>query len=214
MHTSLLANGAWAHSMMMQGAIVGFDYSDRRDTGETRATPLATVYETRDGRTILLSILNHAKEWPKFAAALGHSEWAEDERFLDQVARFEHREELHALIATAFLANDSDVWCKKLDRAGITYSLAQRMSEVIADEQVHANDILTEVEPGSHFYAYTVNSPIWVADSEKRQPRLAPNIGQHTQEILAEIGFSAEERDQMLERGIARQHSDSEGHSD
>lgn len=213
-HTSLLANGAWAHSMMMQGAIVGFDYSDRRDTGETRATPLATVYETRDGRTILLSILNHAKEWPKFAAALGHPEWAQDARFQGQVARFEHREELHALIATAFLGNDSDVWCEKLDRAGITYSLAQRMSEVIADEQLHANDILTEVEPGSHFYAYTVASPIWVADTEKRQPRLAPNIGQHTQEILTEIGFSAEEREQMIERGIARQHHDSEQHSD
>ena len=67
-HTSLLANGAWAHSMMIQGAIVGFDHSERREAGETRAAPLATMYGTADGRTILLSILNHAKEWPKFAA--------------------------------------------------------------------------------------------------------------------------------------------------
>ena len=205
-HTSLLANGAWAHSMMIQGAIVGFDHSERREAGETRAAPLATMYETADGRTILLSILNHAKEWPKFAAVLGHPEWAEDARFQDQVARYQHREELHALIAAAFESDTADAWQEKLDRAGITYSLAQRMSEVIGDEQLHANDILTEVEPGDHFYAYTVNSPVWIDDTEKRTPRLAPNIGQHTREVLGELGFSTKEVQQMLNDGIARQH--------
>ena len=207
-HTSLLANGAWAHSMMIQGAIVGFDHSHRRDAGETRATPLATVYETADGRTILLSILNHAKEWPKFAAALGHPEWAEDARFADPTQRYQHREELHGLIVSAFLTDTAEAWCEKLDGAGITYSLAYRMAEVINDEQVHANDILTAVEPGDHFYAYTVNSPVWIDDADKRTPHLAPNIGEHTREVLGEVDFSAKEVQHMLNEGIARQHSD------
>ncbi|MDE0006924.1 MAG: CoA transferase, partial [Gammaproteobacteria bacterium] len=188
--------------------IVGFDHSERREAGETRAAPLAAMYETADGRTILLSILNHAKEWPKFAAVLGHPEWAQDARFQDQVARYQHREELHALIAAAFESDTAAAWREKLDRAGITYSLAQRMSEVIGDEQLHANDILTEVEPGDHFYAYTVNSPIWIDDTEKRTPHLAPTIGEHTREVLGEIGYSAEQVQQMLVGGIARQHDD------
>ena len=79
------------------------------------------------------------------------------------------------------------------------------MSEVIGDEQLHANDILTEVEPGDHFYAYTVNSPVWIDDTEKRTPRLAPTIGQHTREVLGEIGLSTEQVQQMLNDGIARQ---------
>lgn len=81
------------------------------------------------------------------------------------------------------------------------------MSEVINDEQMHANDILTEVEPGGHFYAHTVNSPVWISGMEKRKPRLAPEVGEHTEEVLRELGFNAEQVSAMLEAGVARQGS-------
>ncbi len=67
---------------------------------------------------------------------------------------------------------------------------------------------LTEVEPGEHFYPYTVNSPMWISGALKRPPRLAPWIGQHTNEVLAEIGFSEGEVEQMIADGIALQRGD------
>lgn len=87
----------------------------------------------------------------------------------------------------------------------MTYSVAQTMSEVINDEQMYANDVLTEVEPGDHFYAYTVNSPFSMSGAKKRTPRLAPGIGEHTTEVLLELGFNDAEVEEMLAEGIARQ---------
>ena len=204
-HTSLLANGAWSHCMMIQGALIGFDASDMRSPEDVSNTPLATMYETSDGRTILLSILNPGKEWPRFAAALGHEEWLDDRRFTDPAARYQHRQELYDLLVLAFRSDTVASWRERLDAAGVTYSVAQSMAEVVNDEQMYVNDVLTEVEPGPHFYAYTVNSPFWMSGAEKRTPRLAPGIGEHTREILIEIGFSDADVEAMLAEGIALQ---------
>ncbi|MDE0661162.1 MAG: CoA transferase [Gammaproteobacteria bacterium] len=204
-HTSLLANGAWSHCMMIQGALIGFDLSDQRSPDDVARAPLAAMYRTRDDRTILLSILNPEKEWPKFAAALGHEEWVDDARFVDRVARYEHREELYEALVAAFGSDTVQTWRDRLDGAGITYSVAQTISEVVNDEQMYVNDVLTEVEPGDHFYAYTVNSPFWMNGASKRTPRLAPGIGEHTTEVLKEIGFDDAEINAMLDDGIARQ---------
>ena len=210
-HTSLLANGAWSHCMMIQGALIGYDTSDKRTPEDIESTPLATMYETTDGRAILLSILNPAKEWPKFAVALGHEEWLDDPRFVDPAARYQHRQELYDLAAQAFGSDTVASWRERLDAAGITYSVAQSISEVINDEQMYVNDVLTEVEPGPHFYTYTVNSPFWMSGAEKRTPRLAPGIGEHTREVLLEIGFSDAEVGTMLAHGVARQRDEDRG---
>ena len=204
-HTSLLANGAWSHCMMIQGALIGFDHSDKRAPEDVKNAPLATLYETGDDRTILLSVLNPEKEWPKFAVALGHEEWLVDPRYSDRAARYEHREALYGAIARTFRSADADSWCRKLDAAGITYSIAQSMSEVVNDQQMYVNDVLTEVEPGDHFYAYTVNSPLWMSGAEKRTARLAPGIGEHTREVLLELGFTDALVEGMLADGVARQ---------
>ncbi|MCY3623145.1 MAG: CoA transferase [Gammaproteobacteria bacterium] len=207
-HTSLMANGAWSNCMMIQGALIGFDLSEQRSPEDLARAPLAAMYQTSDDRTILLSILNPEKEWPKFAAALGHEEWIDDPRFVDRVARYEHREELYELLLASFASDTADGWRGRLDAAGVTYSVAQTLSEVINDEQMYANDVLTEVEPGDHFYAYTVNSPFSMSGAEKRTPRLAPGIGEHTTEVLIELGFTAAEIEAMLAEGIARQREE------
>ncbi|MCY3813709.1 MAG: CoA transferase [Gammaproteobacteria bacterium] len=210
-HTSLMANGAWSHSMMIQGALIGFDNYDRRGPEDIANIPLATVYETSDDRTILLSILNQDKEWPGFVRALGHEEWRDDPRFADRASRFENREDLYRLLVEAFRTDTAAAWRHRLDEAGVTYSVAYTMSEVINDEQMYANDVLTEVEPGSHFHAHTVNSPVWISGVEKRKPRSAPEVGEHTEEVLRELGFDAEEVSAMLEAGVARQRGRPEG---
>lgn len=207
-HTSLLANGAWSHCMMIQGALIGFDVSDQRSPEDARRAPLATTYQTSDGRTILLSILNPEKEWPKFAVALGHEEWIDEARFVDRAARHEHRKDLYDLLVAAFASDSVQGWRERLDAAGVTYSVAQTMSEVINDEQMYANDVLTEVEPGDHFYAYTVNSPFWMSGAEKRTPRLAPGVGEHTRDVLLEIGFCDAEVERMLADGTALQREE------
>ena len=188
--------------MLVQGALVGFDISELRDARDSKQIPLATTYRTKDERTLLLAVLNPQKEWPGLAKALGHEEWLTDPRFVDRASMLAHREALHDLLEDAFASETATEWCERLDHAAITYSLVSTMSEVVNDEQLYANDILTEMAPGEHIFAHTVNSPVWIDGVEKRVPRLAPDIGQNTREVLTELGYGAAEVDAIVAAGV------------
>lgn len=204
-HTSLMANGAWSHSMMLQGALVGFDTTDQRSPDDVKTIPLATTYRTADDRVLLLCILNPAKEWAKFIRAIGHPELESDARFADPVERMSHGPELYDLLAAVFASDSAANWCARLDAEQITYSLAYTMAEVVNDKQMYDNDVLTPMAKGKQLFAHTVNSPIWIADESKRLPVAAPDIGEHTVSILSEVGFTTSEIEAMLQTGAARQ---------
>ena len=204
-HTSLLANGAWSHSMMIQGALVGFDLSEQRTADDIKRTPLATMYSTSDDRVVLLCILNPDKEWPKFLRAIDRVAWARDPRFEDPMQRVMHGPELYDLLVDVFASDTAANWRTRLDAEEITYSMSSTMSEVVNDEQLYDNDVLTPVAEGSQLHAYTVNSPLWIAGVDKRVPTAAPEIGQHSVEILAELGLSEAEISNLLKRGAIRQ---------
>ncbi|HJN51950.1 MAG: CoA transferase [Pseudomonadales bacterium] len=204
-HTSLMANGAWAHSMMIQGALVGFDVSDQRTPDDIKRAPLATMYVTSDDRVLLLSILNPVKEWPKLLRAIDRTEWADDPRFSERTERMMHGPELYDLMVDVFGSDTAANWRARLDAQQITYSFAHSLSEVVNDEQMYENDVLTPMAEGKQLYAHTVNSPIWISGEEKRMPVAAPDIGEHTVEILTELGLSSSDIETMLKDDTARQ---------
>lgn len=206
-YTSLLANGAWSHSMMIQGGLVGFDVSDQATPEDRKSTPLATMYTTSDDRTLLLCILNQAKEWPGFARAVGHPEWIADERFKDYPARVENTLALYAEVERVILTDTAQHWGTRLDAENVTYSVAATMSEVINDPQMYENDVLTPMSAGKQLYAHTVNSPIWIAGVEKRTPDRAPDVGEHTVDILDELGLDESQIQALIESDTVRQHS-------
>ncbi|MBS01944.1 MAG: hypothetical protein CMQ24_04490 [Gammaproteobacteria bacterium] len=200
-YTSLLANGAWSHSMLIQGGLVGFDLSDQATPDDLKATPLATMYETSDDRTLLLCILNPVKEWAGFIRALGSPAWASEPRFADPEQRVANAADLHGLLADLFRNDTANHWRERLDAQAITYSIASNISDVINDEQLYANDILTPMSEGPQLYAHTVNSPIWIKGVEKTQPVAAPDVGQHTDAVLSELGLSGAEIDALVRAG-------------
>lgn len=204
-HTSLLANGAWANSLMLQGVLVGYDRSDQRSPDDKKLLPLSTSYSTSDDRDLLFCILNPDKEWPKFVRAIERDDLATDPRFAEREQRILHAAELFDILEAVFASNTASHWCSRLDAEGITYSLAATLSEVANDEQMHANDILTPMTVGRQLYAHTINSPIWMTDEDKRTPVVAPNIGEHTEEILGEIGLSDSQINDLLTQGLAAQ---------
>ena len=207
-YTSLLANGAWSHSMLIQGGLVGFDLSDQATPDDLKATPLATMYETSDDRTLLLCILNPAKEWPGFVRAIGTPAWTAEPRFDDPEQRVANALDLYGLLADVFQSDTSAAWRKRLDAENVTYSVASGVSDVINDEQLYANDILTPMSEGDQLYTHTVNSPIWIKGVKKKTPVCAPDIGQHSNEVLTDLGFSEDEINHLIRRGVIGQHED------
>ena len=195
--TSLLANGLWSMGCFLQAALCDATFHPR--TQRYQRSALLEVYRCRDGRWFMLSIVNHTREWPLLAACVGRPEWVEDPRFASPQARQVHAEELTRGLEEIFARHDWNEWRERFLASGITYGPIAEARDHLDCPQVEANGLLPAFAGASGLR--TVDSPIRVADAPKVPPRMAPQIGQHTRAILAELGLSAMQIEGMAASG-------------
>ena len=189
--SSLLANGAWANSCMIASMLAGCSPFEgiRRDDPPNA---LINQYLTRDERWILLVVIQPDKDWLRFVTALGHPEWLEDARFAEVRARLKNAQALAQEIQATFETKDFAEWKQILDDAQITFGVVGRTEEAPHDAQMRANDFFVGFEHETAGKVEVVNSPIWLQGETKRQPQRAPQLGEHTDEVLAELGYDAD----------------------
>lgn len=197
--TSLLANGIWANGMQVQGAIAGFDLGAiRQEKG--LLNPMTSVYETADGRFLLFAMINAVREWPALCSALGREDW--QATYPDVRSILKARELLKAEIAGIIRTFTLEQACRVLNESGITFSVVQNLEDVINDEQARAAGHVVETGSADPDYPLTVASPIQMAEAAKRSTGPAPEIGQHSREVLLETGFTAEEVQGLFDQGV------------
>jgi formyl-CoA transferase len=199
--TSLAANGVWANGMGLQGVIAGFDLAEKRQQ-KGWLNPFSSVYPTADDRHVLLTIINPDREWPQLCRAVGREDWLEDPRFASMRSLFSNRETLIDMVRDITATLDLTELCARLDAYEITYGIIKKMSEVIEDEQLFANDILVETGSDDPSYPLTIANPLQLADVPKRSSGPAPAIGQHSREILAELGLSDARVAELIDGGV------------
>ena len=197
--TSLLANGLWANGVWMQAALFDADFSVRLQRGMRGA--LTELYMCRDGRWFMLAMLNYQREWPLLAEAIGKPEWLSDPRFETHEVRRANAAGLVAELEKVFIARDWPEWKELFQTAGITYGPIMQSADHMACPQVAANGFLPEIAGTDGWQ--TVDSPIRIEGETKRQPRLAPGIGEHTRQVLASFGYDDGAIDRMIENGAA-----------
>jgi len=195
--TSLMANGMWSNSCQIQAALCGYELTARGQRGERSA--LTETYYCGCGRQVLLAIANPAREWPLLARAVGHPEWLEDPLFATPALRFANSAILTAWLEDAFLSEPWEVWRDRLTAAGVTFGIVAQIEDHAGDAQVEANGLLPEFVDGDGLR--TVDSPFQIAGEPKRAPRMSPAIGQHTLEILQEVGCSPAEIEALTTGG-------------
>lgn len=186
--TSLAANGVWANGMALQGVIAGNNIGTYRQA-KGWPNPFSDVYRCSDGDYVVLAVINTAREYPQLAAALDCSHWLDDERFASVPAVMKNRPDFHQAMQAAFALMSYEQVSERLEEAGVTFSRVQPMADVLEDEQMRANGIVLETEDAGEGYSLTIGSPINVAESPKRKPTRAPEIGADSLSILREIGI-------------------------
>jgi crotonobetainyl-CoA:carnitine CoA-transferase CaiB-like acyl-CoA transferase len=187
--TSLLANGLWSNACQVQGALCGYELTGRGPRGSRGA--MTESYVTQDGRSFILVTTNPARDWPLLARAVGQPEWLEDPRFATPMERFANGAVLVGLLEDIFASDTWEAWRDRLNAGGVTFGIVAKVDDHIADEQLEANAMLPEFVDG--YGLRTVDSPFHLDGEVKQSPRMAPGIGQHTREILAECGLDAAE---------------------
>ncbi|HEY0328209.1 MAG TPA: CoA transferase [Rhodopseudomonas sp.] len=183
--SNLMANGVWASSVLAQAKLCGATFDERRPR-ERALNAMVNHYRCRDGRWIILSLLNEDKQWPVLAKCLGRDDLIDDPRFATKAARHAHSVELIAILDTIFAAQDLAQWRDLLDGNGLVFGVVGILDDIPTDRQMLDNDVLVPFENDT---LLTVNSPIWVEGSAKVQPRHPPAVGQHSDEILRGAGF-------------------------
>lgn len=202
--TSLMANGVWSNGMALQGVIAGNDLASHRQERGWH-NPFSGIYQSSDGRYIVLSIINNAREWPRLSEAMGHPEWQQDARFSDMKTLMRNRMDLIALISREILGMTQQEVMQRLDDSDITYAPIASMRDVLDDEQLVANEILIKTGDSEGDYDWTINSPISIREEPKRLPSRAPDIGQNSSDILRDIGISESEIKELISRKVVIQ---------
>jgi crotonobetainyl-CoA:carnitine CoA-transferase CaiB-like acyl-CoA transferase len=185
---SLISEGAWAAGCFLSGVLAGGTTPLPPDRLHP-ANALINVYRTGDNRWLLLAFANEDKEFPLFLHAIDHPEAAADPRFKDAAARHANRDQIVALLDAEFAKRSLAEWRELFASANLTYGVAQTFDEVASDQQFIANNILVPLDDGSGQSRKTIDSPVHLDQETKVAPRRAPELGEHTEQILVELGF-------------------------
>jgi len=186
--SSLMANGLWSNGVCVQAALDGADMSKRVERHTLSA--FAKAYRCADDRWFMLTVLPQVQDkmWPAIAKCCGHPEWLEDERFASMELRRINNAALTELFETAFGLRSWADWEADFSAMHITVGRIARHADHAEDEQALVNDMV--VGYGEESGSKTISSPMYIDGVTKAPARVAPELGEHTEQILKEFGSS------------------------
>ena len=193
--------------MYIQAALCGAKFFPLHDR-KSPPNAILNVYQTSDCQWFLIVV--QAKDWPALAKAVGRPELVSDERFADDKAREANAAQLTETLDLIFTTEPLSHWREAFDEANITYGVVRHPSEAMTDPQLLANDIVVPLEGAGENLKHTVSSPIKIHGVAKVPARRAPDLGEHTEEALQELGYSSSEIERLRASGTVppmQQHS-------
>lgn len=198
---SLFQAGLWMLGCDVQVALTS-GYCHTPGGRQAAPNPLFNFYRTRDGRWLHLIMLQPDRHWRQFCQAIGLDSQVDDARFAGAVARFQHCRELIALLDPIFAGRTLAEWAEILDLAGCYWGRVQSVEEVVSDAQAAAIGAFSTVELPDGRTMRIVSSPVAFEGTPSAVRAGAPELGQHTEEILLEAGFGWEEIARLKDRGV------------
>ena len=165
--------------------------------------PLWNHYQCKDGKWIAFGILQTDRHWHDFCRALGMEDLENDPRFNTSDSRREHREVLVSTLESVFASKDSDEWMRSLtEKTDFPFSRINDYSDVASDPQVLLNEYIVEFDHPNMGKMRTVGYPVHLKKTPGMIRGPAAELGQHTEEILLENGYSWDEIIQLKEQEV------------
>lgn len=158
------------------------------------------AFRVRDG-WINIGGANQAN-WERIAEVLGHPEWKADARFATNSDRMRHLDALVAAMNEVLATRTRAEWIEAFDAAGVPVGPVHSIGEALAHPQTRARGMVVEVEHPQAGRTHALGCPLHFSRTPGVAPRAAPQLGEHTRDVLREFGYTAEEIDALIERGV------------
>lgn len=158
------------------------------------------AFKARDGYFIVACLTNAF--WKRLPEAIGHPDLLTDPRFVRMTDRVKNKGELVEILNGIFAGDDVASWIAKIEAADIPTCKVNTVKDVFALPQTAVNKILVKVPHPTRGEIEILNTPVHLQGSPGTVSRGAPTLGQHTDEVLEEMGVGAAERDRLREQKV------------
>ena len=200
-HTSLLANGLWSAAGVAQGVLAGGDMTAYRDDNRTYSAMLRP-YQASDGRWLQFNMIRNEELLSLLLAAMEAIELMADPRFGDMEALWTHRQAFGDELQSRIGNKTSDEWLEIFAAFDLPVNRVALVEDLLNDPQVSANAMAVTPSDPSIKVPVLINHPINVDHLNKVGPVRAPSLGEHSKQILSELGVAEAEVDELLSDGV------------
>jgi len=192
--TSLLAQGVWSASVSIQGALCEAKFYGLHDR-KNPANAALNVYRSSDDTWFVLIVT--PDKLTAIAKALGRADLLTDPRFSDPAKLIQNMPQLTAILDEVFCSQPMTHWYEVFNSVHVTFGAVRGPEQVIADPQLRLNEIIVPLEGAGGKLTSTISSPIQIHGVTKVAAKRGPDLGEHNEEVLRQLGFSATEIDAL-----------------
>jgi len=202
--------GQWLHTSLLQAQVFMLDFQAARwlcagevpgQAGNNHPTSIPTgVFKTADG-AINLAVAGETI-WVRFAETLGKLEWLENPKFIDSPSRSKNRDLLNQEIEKVTLQKTSREWVELFEKREVPCGPIYQINEVFEDPQVQHLGIAQQAESLTFGKTRLVGQPLNLTRTPSRITRHPPGRGEHTSEILSELGLNKSEIQDLQSRNV------------
>ncbi|MCY1279447.1 Acetyl-CoA:oxalate CoA-transferase [compost metagenome] len=154
------------------------------------------AFQTEDGWMMVAAY--NGNRWERLCTLLGHPEWASDPRFASSAQRVVHRAEMQEALTGVFRTRSTAHWLEQLRAADILCAKVADYGDLLNHPQLAENGMLASIEHPRHGTLRVPGFPVNSAEAARQPYRPAPDKGEHSRELLAEMGFSELEVEEMF----------------
>lgn len=201
---SLFHSGVWNVALYLQAAQYGDPSTQYPISRKKIANQLQVAHKTADGKWFQFAMPQYDKLYNKFVAeVLERPDLVDDPKFYPQVNLQENLEEFYEIMRSAVVQKDSRHWAEAMTKADLPFSVCQDWSDLLEDEQAWESEILAAVKFPNGEERTMVRPPVLFAETELPPYERGAFLGEHTREVLGELGYSPKEIEKMIEDGAA-----------
>ncbi|MCY4094913.1 MAG: CoA transferase [Gammaproteobacteria bacterium] len=199
--TSLLANGLWSISATAQGVMAGGDMQQSRAATERPGFSFL-VYQAKDGRWLQFNMVRNEELMNLAFTAMDATDLLVDERFKTPRSMYQHREAVGERIQAIISTKSSDEWLAIFAEFDVPINRIGIVEETPTDSQILLNRMVSKPKDPGIEIPLVVNHPVQVSGVNHVKMKLAPELGEHSREVLNELGYETSIIDEFMADGV------------